>query len=180
MAGRLAEAEADARESLACAASTGCGRCTAALGTSRTSSWSASLPRHPRPVAGAGHALRFADRRYAFHGRGLVRAATGDPDGRSRTCGAVARPGGLRRFQPGGHPGRSSLAVLLPTPGDTRRTAARRGGLALARGYGANRAIGIALRAAALLRRGEAAGRREEEALAVLTAGPAGWNTRAR
>ena len=174
--GRLAEAEADARESLAHSREHGLWSLHGAVGhlthilaeRELPAGILAQLPEldaPPRaPTAG-----------YAFHGRGLVRAATGDLDGAIedlRRCGEFQ--GAWGDLNPASIPWRSSLALLLHTRGDTEAARAlAEEDLALARRYGASRPIGVALRARALLEPGEAAVQGLQEAVAVLAAGPA-------
>ena len=180
-AGRLAEAEADAREALALAREHGLWSLPGAVShlihalVDRESPEAAfallaendvdfDAPSPSPPMAGN-----------VLHARGRLRAAAGDVHGAAddfRACGDLQQRWG--DVNPASVPWRSSLGLALHAT-DRTDEASRliEEELELATRFGAPRAIGVALRAQSLLSHGEAAIGGLEEAVRVLAAGPA-------
>jgi DNA-binding CsgD family transcriptional regulator len=177
-AGQLTRAEADARDALEIAAEHGL---VAPLAVAIQIGAELLLEREP---AAAGDLLA----RYAsgplpggypestmLFARGRVAAVAGDLAGAAEELAACGR-GRLAwgEHNPAACAWRSELALVLALRGDTveagRLAAAE---VRLARGFGAPRALGIALRAEALVRAGRARTAGLEEAARVLASSPA-------
>ena len=179
-AGRLAEAEADARLALDIATLHGPFAVPAALGQLGET----LIEREPplevlKLIEGfaidVGELPPFSVNNLILHARGRARAAAGDVPGAAddfETCGRRQTHWGV--LNPGDIAWRSSLALALHSLGDTARAGLLvHEELEIARDYGAARAVGIALHANALLARGEALIVGLEEAERTLADSPA-------
>jgi DNA-binding CsgD family transcriptional regulator len=180
-AGKLAEAETDASEALTIALDHDVGIVVPAVVASLVDTCLERRPAQEALVLLARHGFNGQalppgyTSHVLLHARGRARAAAGDPKMAAsdlRECGQAETDWGARN--PAAMPWRSSLALVLHALGQTDEAEAlAEEELDLARAFGANRAIGIALRAAALLRRGGAAIAGLREAVETLAASPA-------